>query len=167
MARRGARARIARRDFFAVAWALSLSALAGQGVTAVYQFIKPRVRPGSFGGEVIAGNLEEFPLGSVSYILGGRCYVVRLQAGGLLALWQRCTHLGCAVPWREEQDQFNCPCHSSLFDRVGVVTGGPAPRPLDLFPLRMEDGLLIIDTGKPIERSEFSESQVFYPPEAS
>jgi cytochrome b6-f complex iron-sulfur subunit len=153
---------ITRRQFIGFAWMATLAGMIGQAGIALLRFLKPSTPQGGFGGQVVAGNLEEFTSGSVSYILQARCYIVRLEDGGLLALWQRCTHLGCTVPWRAEQGQFNCPCHSSLFNRLGEVTGGPAPRPLDYFPLRLEDGKLIIDTGKPTQRGQFDLAQVFY-----
>ncbi|HEX9676622.1 MAG TPA: ubiquinol-cytochrome c reductase iron-sulfur subunit [Anaerolineales bacterium] len=158
-----ARAGMTRRQFFGFAWLATLGGLIGQAGIALLSFLKPTEPEGDFGGQVVAGELAEFPAGSVSYILRGRCYIVRLEDGGVLALWQRCTHLGCTVPWREEQGQFNCPCHSSLFTRRGEVIGGPAPRPLDYFPVLLEEGKLVIDTGKPTQRKQFDASQVFYP----
>lgn len=155
--------RFSRREFLGVAWGVSIVALIGQASSSLLSFFEPRVPPGSFGGEVVAGTLEEFEPGSVSYVQSGRFYLVRLEDGGVLALWQRCPHLGCTVPWRESENQFNCPCHSSLFNRPGEVTGGPSPRPMDFFPVSLRDGFLIVDTGNPMERQDFDESQVFYP----
>jgi cytochrome b6-f complex iron-sulfur subunit len=152
-----------RRQFIGAAWATAVVGLLGQAGYALFRFMKPNVPPGGFGSEVVAGNLAEFEPGTVTYVLGARSYISRLEDGGFLALWQRCTHLGCTVPWRPEEDQFNCPCHSSLFDRVGDVTGGPAPRPMDLFPISIVDGKLIVDTGDVIERSDFDPSQIMYP----
>lgn len=154
---------LSRRRFLSWAFGASLVGLFGQAGVALIQFFRPRVQPGAFGGEVVAGALEEFAPGTVNYIQQGRFYVSRLEDGGVLALWQRCTHLGCTVPWRESEGQFHCPCHSSLFDRQGDVTGGPAPRPLDRFPISLGDGNLIVDTGQPIEREATDASQVFYP----
>jgi hypothetical protein len=37
--------------------------------------------------------------------------------------------------------------------------GGPAPRPLDLFPITIVDGEVIVDTGHPILREKFEPSQ--------
>lgn len=155
--------RLARRDFLGWMWGAVLVGLFGQMFTALFQFFRPRVESGSFGGEVIAGQLEEFQAGTVSYVQKGRFYISRLEDGGVLALWQRCTHLGCTVPWREDTGVFHCPCHSSIFNRAGEVLGGPAPRPLDLFPVSVKDGKLVVDTGRPIERQAFQASQVFYP----
>ena len=158
---------VSRRQFLAWAWAVSLMGLFGQAGLGLLQFFRPRLPSGGFGGDIVAGTIEEFAAGEVSYILRGRAYISRLEDGGFLALWQRCTHLGCTVPWREEEGLFHCPCHSSLFDRKGEVLGGPAPRPLDLFPLHAEDGQLVIETGRPIVRNAFDPSQVFYAGEAA
>ena len=152
-----------RREFLGWMWGASLVGLFGQATVALLQFFKPRVKPGDFGGEVLAGVLEEFQPGTMSYVRQGRFFVSRLEDGGVLALWQRCTHLGCTVPWREDEGQFHCPCHSSLFDTKGEVTGGPAPRPLDIFPVKLQDGNLVVDTSRPIERQAFDSSQAFYP----
>ena len=94
---------------------------------------------------VIAGTPEEFKPNTVSHIQKGRFYISRLDDGGVLALWQRCTHLGCTVPWVEDAGEFHCPCHSSVFDRKGVVLDGPAPRPLSIFPVSLKDGKLVVD----------------------
>jgi cytochrome b6-f complex iron-sulfur subunit len=151
-----------RKDFLNWMWGLSLVGLFGQSVAALLQFLKPRITPGAFGGGVDAGALGEFESGTVSYVQKGRFYISRLEDGGFLALWQRCTHLGCTIPWSEDLGQFNCPCHSSFFDTKGDVIGGPAPRAMDRFSISVEDGRLIIDTSQPIERYAFEPSDLFY-----
>jgi cytochrome b6-f complex iron-sulfur subunit len=155
--------KISRRELIGIAWAVSVVGLFGQAGAALLKFFKPRMTPGGFGGEVVAGVLEEFEPGTVSHVQKGRFYIVRQEDGGVLVLWQRCPHLGCTVPWRENENQFNCPCHSSLFNRQGEVTGGPAPRPMDMFPVSLEEGRLVVDTSRPIQRQTFDESQVFFP----
>ncbi len=148
-----------RRQFLGWAWGLSLFGLFGQAGAALFEFLKPRVAAGAFGTKIVAGRVEEFQPGTVSHVPAGRFYISRLSDGSLLALWQRCTHLGCTVPWREAEGEFHCPCHSSLFNTVGEVLGGPAPRPLDIFPIEIVDGEIVVDTGRPIERSQFEPSQ--------
>lgn len=152
-----------RRQFLGIAWAVSLLGLFGQAGTGLFQFFEPRTGPGTFGGKVVAGQLDEFQPGTVSYIPKGRFYIVRLQDGGLIAIWQRCPHLGCTVPWRENEGSFLCPCHSSVFTPVGEVVSGPSPRPLDLFPIEIVDGQVVVDTGQAIERQSFDAAQVVYP----
>jgi cytochrome b6-f complex iron-sulfur subunit len=146
-----------RRQFLGIAWGGSLALLFAQGAVALIKFLKP-VSSGGFGGQIYAGKVEEFAINTVNRILAGRFYVSRTD-DGLIALWQKCTHLGCAVPWVEEEGQFHCPCHGSLFDRAGEVTGGPAPRPLDTFSIAIKNGEVWVDTSQPTERSGYDASQ--------
>lgn len=154
---------ITRRMFLGWTWGASLVGLFGQAAAGLFQFFAPRVEPGAFGSTVEIGTPEEFDAGTVTYIRQGRFYVSRLEDGGILAIWQRCTHLGCTV--RQEDGQFFCPCHDSSFARQGEVIHGPAPRPLDLFPVSLQDGKLVVDTSQTIERNAFEASQAFYPDE--
>jgi cytochrome b6-f complex iron-sulfur subunit len=66
---------------------------------------------------------------------------------GLVALFQKCVHLGCRVPACYTSQWFECPCHGSQYNRVGEKKGGPAPRGLDRFPLAISpDGTVTADT---------------------
>lgn len=52
----------------------------------------------------------------------------------------KCPHLGCGYKWRSHKTRgqvFLCPCHLSLYDVAGKVLDGPAPRPLDVLPIRV------------------------------
>ncbi len=153
---------IKRRDFLSFAWVITSLGVFGQAGAAIYKFLKPRILPGSFGTKVTAGQVDEFVPGTINHVQEGRFYISRLDDGGFLALWHRCTHLGCTVPWQEGEGQFHCPCHSSIFTPLGEVLSGPAPRPMDLFPIEIVDGSIIVDTSKPIERGKFDVSQVTY-----
>jgi cytochrome b6-f complex iron-sulfur subunit len=153
---------LSRRKFLAWAWGAALVGLFGQSGTALWRFLAPRVEPGAFGSKIVAGAVSEFLPGTVSHVPKGRFYISRLPDGGMLALWHRCTHLGCTVPWRDDEGQFHCPCHSSLFDAQGEVTGGPAPRPLNLFPIEIAGGQVVVDTSRPIARDRYDPSQLTY-----
>ena len=59
-----------------------------------------------------------------------RIWVVR-NAEGLVAIYARCTHLGCTPNWNAAENKFKCPCHGSGYDSEGVNVEGPAPRPMD------------------------------------
>jgi cytochrome b6-f complex iron-sulfur subunit len=89
----------------------------------------------------------------------GEFYLARLQDGGFLALHRKCTHLGCTVPWIADEQRFACPCHASAFDMHGDVLSSPAPRPLDLFSVQIENGIVKVDTAKPIRRGRFEPLQ--------
>ncbi len=66
------------------------------------------------------------------------------KVGDFIAISTRCTHLGCPVRYVEAAESFVCPCHTTVFDREGFVTTGPAVRPLDRFVTKVEEGELLI-----------------------
>ncbi len=78
--------------------------------------------------------------------LEGKFFLIHAP-GGIIAAYRKCTHLGCSVPWNASEDQFHCPCHGSLYDKLTALKkGGPAPRGLDLFNISEVNGALIVDT---------------------
>jgi len=108
----------------------------------------------------VAGPVERFKPGSVTAFPDGKFYLVRLDDGGFLAVHRKCTHLGCSVPWIADEERFACPCHASAFDIRGDVVNAPAPRPLDLFPVTIDKGIVKVDAAQPIRRTEFKPDQV-------
>lgn len=151
----------ARRSFLQLAWlGIGVTALA-EAVWVVASFLKPRrEKPKSAASLVVAGLSEAFAPGSVTAFPAGKFYLVRLVDGGFLALHRQCTHLGCSVPWDEASGRFACPCHASSFDLRGDVLSPPAPRPLDLFAVRIENGVVKVDVSAPLRRAAFDPSQV-------
>jgi cytochrome b6-f complex iron-sulfur subunit len=125
-------------------------------------FLAPRAAEGQFGGVFTVGAVEEFPPNSVTPFNEGRFYLVRLADGGFLALYRKCTHLGCAVPWDQAAGRFVCPCHGSEFEPDGEVLNAPAPRPLDRFAITIETGQIRVDTSTPIERDHPGPDDVVY-----
>ena len=72
--------------------------------------------------------------------------------GGVIALYQKCPHLGCRVPECVTSQWFECPCHGSQYNRVGEKRGGPAPRGMDRFAMSVDAaGALTVDTGTIIQ----------------
>jgi cytochrome b6-f complex iron-sulfur subunit len=149
-------------------------------------FMWPRIKAGGFGSKVAAGKADDLraqvflPDGRVSplFIPGAQAYLVPFQgelvgssfeglpvvAGGLMALWQRCVHLGCRVPQCDASQGFECPCHSSKYNFHGEYEGGPAPRNLDRFVVTIDDaGQFIIDTGQVIQTSRAAHKTAVYP----
>lgn len=155
--------KVSRRDFLKTAWAFlgGLVAIEAGGVFIAY--LQPRLAEGEFGSVITVGAVDDFPPNSVTHISNGRFYIVRDPDGGFLAVYHRCTHLGCTVPWEQTSQTFVCPCHNSQFDRQGNVESPPAPRALDLFRVSIEEGLIKVDTGTVIQRQSFETSQVVYP----
>ena len=73
---------------------------------------------------------------------------------GLLALWRKCPHLGCTVPWRQtfnyegDAGWYRCPCHGSTYTKAGVRVYGPAPRSMDTMAIEIDAaGNITVNTG--------------------
>ncbi len=64
-----------------------------------------------------------------------------------IALYQRCVHLGCTVPFRDDCVSFKCPCHGSHYHVTGEYLDGPAPRSFDRFALSFNGENVLVDTG--------------------
>lgn len=153
---------MSRRNFLKLG-AAALGALAVLEITAAgLMFLQPRSLEGEFGGVVTAGPVNSFPPGSITEFPAGRFFLIRADDGGFLAVYRRCTHLGCSVSWDPGLNQFVCPCHGSHFDELGDVLNPPAPRALDTFHVIIENGVVKVDTSKPRTREEFESSQLVY-----
>jgi cytochrome b6-f complex iron-sulfur subunit len=149
-----------RRTVLARLWVVLGFAAFGELLWVAASFLRPRRgRAGGGEGVVVAGPIDRFEAGSVSAFPAGRFYLVRLADGGFLALHRECTHLGCSVPWVAEEKRFACPCHASAFDITGQVLSPPAPRPLDLLQVRVENGIVKVDTRQRLRRGAYEPSQ--------
>jgi menaquinol-cytochrome c reductase iron-sulfur subunit len=69
---------------------------------------------------------------------------VKRDGDKLFALSATCTHLGCNVRWREETNQFVCPCHAGIYDENGDNVSGPPPKPLMRLPAKIEDDVVLV-----------------------
>lgn len=109
-----------------------------------------------------AGAIDLFVPESVTAFMGGRFYLARQKDGGFIALSMKCTHLGCAIAWEEKHKRFVCPCHASAFSMKGEVLNPPAARPLDYYPVMIENGIVKVDINKITERNSFRKEQLLY-----
>ncbi|MFQ5420053.1 MAG: ubiquinol-cytochrome c reductase iron-sulfur subunit [Anaerolineae bacterium] len=153
-------AQLSRRDFMKMGvGALSALAVLEMGGASLL-FMEPRSLEGEFGGVVAAGPADSFPPGSVTEFPDGRFFLVHAPDGGFLAVYRRCTHLGCTVNWEADQNRFFCPCHASSFDILGDVENPPAPRALDTFPIKIEEQQVLVDTSRIQTRDGFAPEQL-------
>ncbi len=145
---------------------LAISGFSGSMIAMLWPTLS-----GGFGAKISVGKLEDV-LGEIEtskepfYVGAGRFYVVpypteavpkaksvaaysALVGGfesGVAALYQKCPHLGCRVPWCKTSQWFECPCHGSQYNRVGEKKAGPAPRGMDMFVASVEAGTVVVDT---------------------
>jgi cytochrome b6-f complex iron-sulfur subunit len=134
---------------------------------------------GGFGAPIEMGDLETIKLqnsalpideGFPAYYPEARAFVMLIDTGqqrflagedetgdgtalNVRALYQRCPHLGCKPNPCLKNFWFECPCHGSRYDRLGIKADGaqfgPAPRGMDRFATIVDGaGKLTINTGK-------------------
>ena len=166
---------VTRRQFFNRSIVTLMSVSLGGFGAAVLAFLWPQLGSG-FGSKINAGKLDDI-INTVRdtrqpfYVAVGRFYVVPYpteavpkaeaagyspavlggMADGVVALYQKCPHLGCRVPFCTTAQWFECGCHGSQYNRVGEKKGGPAPRGMDRFPVTVEGGTVSVDTGIQIQ----------------
>ena len=164
---------VTRRQFFN----RSMVAMMGLGLSgfgaAVLAFLWPKLS-GGFGNKITLGKLEDIvqeaeetrqpkyfpdarvyinPYPESSVAKAKKSYSSAVLTGmeaGVVALYQKCPHLGCKVPFCATSQWFECGCHGSQYNRVGEKKAGPAPRGLDHFPVTVDGGSLVVDTGNVI-----------------
>ena len=71
-------------------------------------------------------------------------FVLSQDGREFIAMSNICTHLGCRIRWIADDQQFFCPCHNGVYDKEGNVLAGPPPRPLDRYPVKVENGRIFI-----------------------
>lgn len=115
-----------------VAW---FGLAAGAGVAMFY----PNKVTG-FGGIIASGaSTSQVPVNFRPPVTVVEAHAYLVNPGpGILALWWKCVHLGCTVPWVPSEDHFHCPCHGSVYLYDSQRIAGPAPRSLDLFPVMID-----------------------------
>lgn len=176
---------VSRRQFFNRAITSVFGLFLGLQGVYYLAFFWPKLS-GGFGSDVDAGAVDDLAAATVNpdgsivpvFVPEARAYVVPapealseqfegrdVAAGGLMAIFQRCVHLGCRVPWCATSIGFECPCHGSRYNSVGEYFSGPAPRNLDRFVVELRnDNRFIIRTGQPVvETSRAPRQSVNYP----
>jgi cytochrome b6-f complex iron-sulfur subunit len=161
---------MSRRDFFRKSLLTSLLVFGAQFGGASIAFLWPNLK-GGFGSLINAGAISDIrnQISNTSqpyYNGAGRFYVWDYGPGykgidaasgtdysadgyvadGLMAIYQRCAHLGCRVPFCQSSKWFECPCHGSKYNVAGEYQLGPAPSGLQRFPVSIQGGSLYVDT---------------------
>ena len=165
---------VTRRQFFNRSIILVMGlALSGFGA-AVIAFLWPTPK-GGFGSKIRVGNVSDVVAkieasAGFLYLAEGRMWITQYPASalekakkvypapvlagmeaGVVALYQKCPHLGCRVPSCATSQWFECPCHGSQYNQVGEKKGGPAPRGMDHFAMEVAGGVLTVNTGQIIQ----------------
>lgn len=161
---------VTRRQFFNRSITVMMIAGISGFAASLIAFLWPSLK-GGFGSRVTVGKIDDI-LAQITaangpvYVAEARTYLQpypasalpkakKVYAGavldgmnaGVVALYQKCVHLGCRVPWCSTSQWFECPCHGSQYNRVGEKKGGPAPRGLDRFAVIIgAGGIVTVDS---------------------
>ena len=89
-------------------------------------------------GETVLRDFDEpSPLPWAGQTARTAIWLRRTGERDFVAFGLSCTHLGCPVNWRPEAQLFLCPCHGGVYYASGEVAGGPPPRPLVQYSVRV------------------------------
>lgn len=134
-----------RREFFSIIGFFGLACGIAGYIYSALRFIFPNTLyepPASFK----IGKPERYKTNSPVFIRERHIFVF-YDSGGIYSISSICTHLGCGVRWKQDNESFECPCHGSIFDKDGRVRKGAAPRPLERYAVELAaDGNLIVNT---------------------
>ena len=151
--------KINRRDFLGLAtWGIGGLIGVGLGIPAIIYLIGPALKKATTQVWLTLGSASKVELGTptlfkasvetqtgwISNVEEKSFYVLTEDGRDFLAMSNVCTHLGCRVRWVDDQQEFFCPCHNGVFDKVGNVVSGPPPRPLDRYEVKVENGQLMV-----------------------
>ena len=151
---------VGRRRFLSRV-SLALSGLAGAvvAVPIVSYLLSPLINPAPRVWRDV-GRLDEFKIGETREVAvddpsslpwAGQTaltavWVRRVSENALTAFAVNCTHLGCPVNWQAGAGLFLCPCHGGVYYDDGRVAGGPPPKPLPRYTVRVENGVVQVQT---------------------
>jgi Rieske Fe-S protein len=82
-------------------------------------------------------------------------FVARVPGEGVKAFLGRSTHLGCRLGWKDDPSYKSItdsamivlkdPCGGSVYSQDGTCVGGPCPRDLDEFKVRLTGDSAVVD----------------------
>lgn len=153
--------RYTRRELLVRLWRGAAGLVGAAGVWTGWDLLQPRT--GGSTGPIRTVPAAAVPTDGVLEIPEIRGYLTMVDEQVVALSW-RCPHLGCKVPWCESSAQFECPCHGSVFNRIGEYRRGPSPRGMDRFRWDEEQGAIIVDTGDVTDGSPPGDETIDEPP---
>lgn len=112
---------------------------------------------------VDAGKLSDYPKDGVydKFAKDEGFFIVR-EKDRLFAPSSHCTHRATAIAMKGEE--FVCPKHGARFTRQGIVTRGPAKRPLPRYAIAVDDdGKITVDPSKTFDKDKWDDKSSYVP----
>lgn len=138
----GARGITTRRQFLGLGLGVLALSVAGETAWVVLKGLEAGAKAPPQPVEVQVGDIPEGGTKDIAY--GGDAALVMKTEDGLQVLSLVCTHLGCIVIWKPEEEGFYCPCHAATFDKTGRVLSGPPPAPLEKLAFKQVGDKIIV-----------------------
>jgi cytochrome b6-f complex iron-sulfur subunit len=179
---------VTRRDFLRGSLLASLGVFAAQFGGATIAFLWPSLK-GGFGSTITLADSPGSILDQITsqqqpfYFGAGRFYLInytgdgdkpggiyegltaKVPGGNLMAIYQKCAHLGCRVPFCQQSQWFECPCHGSKYNYAGEYQLGPAPNGLQRFPVSVSANQVEVNTGAPTAGPPRGTDTIHEPPQ--
>ena len=133
-----------RREFLRTGWRVGGALLAAAGGWTFWESLRP-LAGSNGGGKITLADPANYQPGTATFVPEGRLFIANTGTS-LLAISQKCPHLGCQVPFCDSSGRFECPCHGSVFDIGGEWIEGPSPIGMTQYPIGVENGVVVVDT---------------------
>jgi len=149
--------KLERRDFVKVVLAVLGSVMgAAIAIPAVGYLLSPAIAVQKKEAWISLGPLDNYLIGAPTLFSFTQAtvngwektvnsygvYVTRVDETNQKVFSNKCTHLSCRVTWKDDVQEYFCPCHDGIFNIEGQVTAGPPPAPLQEYPTKVEEGVL-------------------------
>lgn len=142
---------ISRRNFF-LKLSLSLAGISAvaAAIPVVSALIAPLLEKKNQKWRTV-GKLDDFQTGTTNLVTfinadpepyagttaKSAAWLRKDDQNQFIAFSANCTHLGCPVRWEKDAHLFMCPCHGGVYYADGTVAGGPPPKPLTKYEVRI------------------------------
>jgi cytochrome b6-f complex iron-sulfur subunit len=150
---------LSRRQLLNFLTGATVAATAGSILYVAGKVLIPPAEKTGMGGAIVAKDVLGNPIPAsqilaeapgtralVAGLAGEPTYLIVNEDNTLdsIGIVDNCTHLGCTFPWNPLDQQFQCPCHGSLYAPDGSVERGPAPLPLKIVQVNVGDNSILI-----------------------
>ncbi len=144
---------LTRRDILSlVTWAIGGLVSLGVSLPAIAYIVGPAIQNKDRQDWIRLGSISKVEIGTPTLFKAKitrqtgwisteeqvSVYILTEDGRDYIAMSNICTHLGCRARWVPDREQFFCPCHNGVFDKLGSVVSGPPPRPLDRYEINVE-----------------------------
>ncbi|ACF12945.1 Rieske (2Fe-2S) domain protein [Chloroherpeton thalassium ATCC 35110] len=118
------------------------------GISVLYpvsQYVIPPAKKKAVETQKAVGKVSEVPQdsGKIYRFAGDRVLVLNYK-GELKAMSAVCTHLGCLVQWRTDEQLVYCACHGARYTKEGEIISGPQPAPLKPYGVHVEGDDIVL-----------------------